>query len=160
MVVWSTFCRNCVCVWYNSSLRSSFFFFFFFGTSTGVWTQGLLGKHELELFHLPFFCVGYFQDRVSQTTCLSWLWTLIFLISASRVTRIADVSHQVPSQILSDSFPDIRGGCAYVINNRILLVSILFLYIIQLIEIHQSGRSVLYNYTSELLKCLCDSCKS
>jgi hypothetical protein len=35
------------------------------------------------------FCDEYFWDRVSQTIYLSWLWTPIFLISASWVARIA-----------------------------------------------------------------------
>jgi hypothetical protein len=40
------------------------------------------------------FCVGNFQDRVSPTICLWWLWTLMLLISASWVVRITGVSHQ------------------------------------------------------------------
>jgi hypothetical protein len=39
------------------------------------------------------FCVGYFQDRVSQTVCPGWLQTGIFLISASWVARIIGMSH-------------------------------------------------------------------
>jgi hypothetical protein len=27
--------------------------------------------------------MGFFQDKVSRTICLSWLWTMILLISAS-----------------------------------------------------------------------------
>jgi ABC-type Fe3+ transport system permease subunit len=39
------------------------------------------------------FCDGYFWDRVSWTICLSWLQTVILLISASWVARITGVSH-------------------------------------------------------------------
>jgi hypothetical protein len=35
-----------------------------------------------------------FQDRVSRTICLGWLWTAILLISASWVARITVMSHQ------------------------------------------------------------------
>jgi hypothetical protein len=39
--------------------------------------------------------VGYVQDRVCQTICLSWPWTMILLISASWVARIRGMSHQL-----------------------------------------------------------------
>jgi hypothetical protein len=43
-----------------------------------------LGKYSTTLATLPaLFCVGYFQDRVSQTVSPSWLQTRILLISAS-----------------------------------------------------------------------------
>jgi hypothetical protein len=35
-----------------------------------------------------------FQDRISWTICLGWLWTAILLISVSWVARIRGVSHQ------------------------------------------------------------------
>jgi hypothetical protein len=38
------------------------------------------------------FCVGYFQDRDSQTIHQGWLWTEILLISALWVVRIRGVS--------------------------------------------------------------------
>jgi hypothetical protein len=38
-----------------------------------------------------------FQDRVLQTSCPSWLWTTVLLISASHVARITGVSHQCPA---------------------------------------------------------------
>jgi hypothetical protein len=41
-------------------------------------------------------CVGYFQDMVSWTICLSWPPAMMLLISASQVTRITGVSHQGP----------------------------------------------------------------
>jgi hypothetical protein len=47
----------------------------------------------------PFFVLGIFWDRVSWTTCQSWLWTAILLISASLVARITDVSHQCPAAL-------------------------------------------------------------
>jgi hypothetical protein len=62
--------------------------FFFWGTE--VWTQGL----HLELLYHPFFCDGVFQDRVLQTICPGWLWTMILLISASWVVRIIKMTHQ------------------------------------------------------------------
>jgi hypothetical protein len=43
------------------------------------------------------FCDGFFWDRVSWTVCPGWLQTVIFLISASGVARIADVSHRHPA---------------------------------------------------------------
>jgi hypothetical protein len=65
-------------------------FFFFF--STGVWTQGL----HLEPLHQPFF-VRVFWEMVSGTICPGWLWTMIFLISASQVARITGVSYRHPA---------------------------------------------------------------
>jgi hypothetical protein len=38
------------------------------------------------------FCDGVFWDRVLRTICLGWLQNMIFLISASWVARITDVS--------------------------------------------------------------------
>jgi hypothetical protein len=48
------------------------------------------------------FCDGYFLGSVSLTICPGWLWTMILLIPASCVARIAGVSHRHPahSQIL------------------------------------------------------------
>jgi hypothetical protein len=44
------------------------------------------------------FCVGYFQDRVSQTICPCWLQTSILLmVSVSQVVRIRGKSHQYPA---------------------------------------------------------------
>jgi hypothetical protein len=40
------------------------------------------------------FCEVFFCDKVWQTVCLDWLWTVILLISASWVARITGVSHQ------------------------------------------------------------------
>jgi hypothetical protein len=39
------------------------------------------------------FCVVYFWDRVSKTSCPSWILILILLISASWVARIIGRSH-------------------------------------------------------------------
>jgi hypothetical protein len=61
----------------------------------GVWTQGFMLTCSTAWVTPPaLFCVGYFWDRVSQTICLGWLQTPIFLISASWVAWIASVSHQ------------------------------------------------------------------
>jgi hypothetical protein len=40
----------------------------------------------------PFFVMGFFEIG-SQTICLGWLQTVIFLICASLVARITGVSH-------------------------------------------------------------------
>jgi hypothetical protein len=67
------------------------------------WTQCLVLARQA-LYHLndsasPFF-VGYFQDRVSQTICPGWLWTIVLLISASWVARIMGVNHRCLAQKL------------------------------------------------------------
>jgi hypothetical protein len=46
----------------------------------------------------PTFCDMVFWDRVSQTVCLDWLWTVILLISASWVGRITGMSHWCPAR--------------------------------------------------------------
>jgi hypothetical protein len=66
----------------------------FFSCGTGAWTQGL----HLQPFHQAFFVRGFFQDRISRTIYVGWLWTAILLISASWVGRITDVSHWSPAQ--------------------------------------------------------------
>jgi hypothetical protein len=48
----------------------------------------------------PFFCYGFFWDRVFRTICLGWLWTVILLISASWAVRITSVNHWSPVLIL------------------------------------------------------------
>jgi hypothetical protein len=62
-------------------------------------------EFELKAFTLshstiPIF-VKVFWDRVSWTTCLGWLQTMILLISASWVARITGVSHQRPATSLN-----------------------------------------------------------
>jgi hypothetical protein len=57
--------------------------FIYLFCSTGAWTQGL----HLEPLHQLFFLWRVFQD-----ICPGWLWTLILLIFASWVARIAGVS--------------------------------------------------------------------
>jgi hypothetical protein len=74
-----------LCSRYNYTLTIQLWVFFF---STGIWTQGL----HLEPLYQPFFCDEFFWDRVSRTICLSWLQTMILLISASGVARITGVS--------------------------------------------------------------------
>jgi hypothetical protein len=51
---------------------------------TGTWIQ-------------PFFCDGFFWDRVSQTICLGWFQSEILLISDSWVARITGMSHWCPA---------------------------------------------------------------
>jgi hypothetical protein len=62
--------------------------------STGAWIQGL----HLEPFHQPFFCDGYFQDRVSQTISPGWLQTAILPISASWAAVITGMSYHYLAQ--------------------------------------------------------------
>jgi hypothetical protein len=61
----------------------------FLGVGTGTWTQA----PHLEPFHQPYFCEGFFRDRVCWTICPGWLRTEILLISASWVARITGMSH-------------------------------------------------------------------
>jgi hypothetical protein len=61
----------------------------FFVCGTGAWTQGL----HLEPVYQSFLVKGFFGDRVLQTFCQGWLWTVSLLISASWVARITGVSH-------------------------------------------------------------------
>jgi hypothetical protein len=75
-------------------------FSFFFLCNTGVWTQGL----HLEPLNQASFVMDFFQDRVSWTVCLGWIWTRIILISASWVGRITGVIHQCPANICFLSF--------------------------------------------------------
>jgi hypothetical protein len=75
--------------------RTSSFLFLFFLQYWG------LNSGPTPLATLPaFFCDGFFQDRVSWTSCPGWLQTVILLISASWVARITGVSHQLPAEHL------------------------------------------------------------
>jgi hypothetical protein len=70
----------------------------FFG-GTGVWTQVFaLAKQALYCLNhtSSLLCCGYFGDKTSLITCLSWPQTMILLISASLGARIIGVSHQCP----------------------------------------------------------------
>jgi hypothetical protein len=77
------------------------FLFFFFSGGIRVWTQGLKLARQV-LYNLSHtsspFCVGYFQDRVSQTIYLGWPGMEILLMSASLVASITDISHQHPAE--------------------------------------------------------------
>jgi hypothetical protein len=56
------------------------------------------GLHTLPLEpHLQSICCSYFGDGVSRTICPGWSWIMIFLISASQVARITDLSHLTQS---------------------------------------------------------------
>jgi hypothetical protein len=61
--------------------------------------------------------LGTFQDRVSQTICPSWFWTLILVISASSwVDGIIGMSHQCPASghfasVTSQKVPRLRQVC-------------------------------------------------
>jgi hypothetical protein len=81
--------------------------------STGAWIQGL----HLEPLHQPYFFFFFwwrvFWDRVSQTICPGWLWTVVLLISASWVARITGVRHQHPAIIdflLPQSYRTLTSG--------------------------------------------------
>jgi hypothetical protein len=72
---------------YSFSTHTPKWFPFF---HTGVWTQDV----HLEPLHPAVSVMDFFQDRVSRTSCLGWLRTVILLISASWVTRIIGVNHK------------------------------------------------------------------
>jgi hypothetical protein len=82
--------------WFLSSLDSyvplNLFFFSILGFE--LWAYTLTPWAILP----DLFCDGFFQDRVSRTICLDWLWTAVLLISASWVARITGMSHQRPAQ--------------------------------------------------------------
>jgi hypothetical protein len=70
--------------------------FFFF-----LWYWGLNSRPSPWATPPALFLWSVFQDRVSQTIFLGWLWTMILLISVSWVARITDVSHWCPGQIIA-----------------------------------------------------------
>jgi hypothetical protein len=75
------------------------FFFFLAALEFELRASHLLGRHSTTWATLPaLFSIGYFWDRILQTVCLGWLWTTIFLISASWVDRITCVSHLHPGR--------------------------------------------------------------
>jgi hypothetical protein len=53
-----------------------------------LWYCGLNSGPSPWATPLALFCEGFFQDRVSWTSCLGWLWTAILLFSASLVASI------------------------------------------------------------------------
>jgi hypothetical protein len=59
----------------------------------------------------------FFQDRVSQTICLGWLWTTILLVSASWVARITGMSQWCLASF-PNSFWGRRGGLSHVVGFR------------------------------------------
>jgi large subunit ribosomal protein L35Ae len=69
-------------------LPSNYYFFSLWRPGdTGIWTHGVTLVKQA-LYHLsrsisPFFCDGYFWDRVSQTICPGRLQIATLLISAS-----------------------------------------------------------------------------
>jgi hypothetical protein len=71
----------------------------FFGFLVFWWYWGL--NSGLTPWATPpaLFCVVFFQDRVSQTICTSWLQTEIYLISASWVAGITGMSHRHLSRL-------------------------------------------------------------
>jgi hypothetical protein len=72
---------------YWHKMTSTVFFFF-------LWYRGLNSGPSLWATPLAFFHDGYFQDRVSWTICLGWLWTSILLISASWAARTTGMNHR------------------------------------------------------------------
>jgi hypothetical protein len=42
--------------------------------------QALCQLSHSTISPLPFFCIGYFRDKVSQTICLGWLQIVILLL--------------------------------------------------------------------------------
>jgi hypothetical protein len=69
-----------------------------------------LGVLPLKPLHQPCFVEGFFQDRISWTIYLGWLWTVILLISASCVARLTDVSHWHPAALVILKFIFYFGG--------------------------------------------------
>jgi hypothetical protein len=66
-----------------------FFLFLFFFVALMFEIRTFTLSHSTALF-----CEEVSQDRISQTIFLGWLQTAVLLISASRVARIAGVSHR------------------------------------------------------------------
>jgi hypothetical protein len=70
---------------------------------TRVWTQCfVLGRQLIYLLsytYSPFF-FGYFQDRILGTICWGWPRTVILLISASQVAKIASVIHWLTGRMI------------------------------------------------------------
>jgi hypothetical protein len=62
---------------HSDALLIYLFIYLFIYSGTGAWTQDL----HFEPLHQPFFCDGYFWDRILETICLGWLQTAILLSS-------------------------------------------------------------------------------
>jgi hypothetical protein len=78
-------------------------FFFSPWAVLGLRASCLLGRHSTTWATPPaLFYVGCFWDAVLLTICPGWLWTAIFLISASWVARITGVSHRCPTSNLEN----------------------------------------------------------
>jgi hypothetical protein len=57
-------------------------------SSSFLWYWGLNSGPSPWATPPVLFLWRVFRDRVSQTICLGWLWTVLILISPSRVARI------------------------------------------------------------------------
>jgi hypothetical protein len=64
---------------------------FFLFSETGVWTQGFVLVKQV-LYHLTDSCSPFCSDNFWRTICPSWLWTMIFMISASQEARVIGIS--------------------------------------------------------------------
>jgi hypothetical protein len=62
-----------------------------------VWYWGLNSVPASWATLPALFYNEFFQDRVLWTSCPSWLWTVILLISASGVARIIGLSPRCPA---------------------------------------------------------------
>jgi hypothetical protein len=69
------------------------YLFIYYGA--GIWTQIYTLSHSTNSIF-----VKNFQDRVSQTVCPGWLWTVNLLNSASWEARITGMSHQHRDDLL------------------------------------------------------------
>jgi hypothetical protein len=94
-------------------------FFFFF--STRVWTQGV----HLEPLHQPYFCDGFFRDKVSCIIFWDWLQTTVLLIFASLVARITGMSHWHP---VSQQFFKLWGNVVYLFHRILQLQNCKFIH--------------------------------
>jgi hypothetical protein len=70
-----------------------YYYFFFFWWWLGFELKAYFLNHSNQ----SFFCVVFFQDRVSTTICPGWLQTAILLISDTWVARRTGVNHWCPA---------------------------------------------------------------
>jgi hypothetical protein len=98
-LIWFLFKESFSKAFFKAFVLSSYLKFYLFSFKTlftlsywGFELRGLhlLGRHFTSWATPPalLFCVEFFQDRVLQTICPGWFWTVILLMSTSKVARI------------------------------------------------------------------------
>jgi hypothetical protein len=71
-------------------------------------------SHSTSTFLWFFF---FFQDRISWTVCLGWLWTAVLLISVSWVARITGMNYWHPaSYFWRWLLPELLEICSFFIT--------------------------------------------